>query len=365
MSKIGYTLEDNYNQFSYSYRYLDAMASLIHIQTDVDAVVEHDNKIYVSYNSTVKKLEYNHQGKKYSLSAEKYKNFMLDLLQNLEQYPKDYLLGIYLSFNVDFLSLVKKSKNHVDDNCVELIKNFLSEHDNFYFVNREESIPKIVDCYKSILEYLSIFDDKHLSTFIRPIQDSYKLYEYLTDSDRNKDITDLVILENVNSSHADSNIANYFTDGQYLDKNYIGVSKLCCGYCHKYLEDKHYQHRGTHGVCDDKWSIPWNKVNEKSPIENNFKNSVEPIEEFNQLNPPQQHKRLSFDKNLELQKIDNENTLCNIKANSGLIKGYIFYEGKTVPCKYKYIDHDYEEVQIGGEEGKILSYYTSGYWGLD
>ena len=159
MSKIGYSLEDNYNVFDYSYRYLDAMASLIHIQTDVDAVVEHNNKIYVSYNSTVKKLEYyNRENKKISLTAEKYKSFMLDLLQNLEQYSKDYLLGIYLSFNVDFLSLVKKSKNHVDGNCFELIQKFLLEHDNFYFLNREESIPKIVDCYKNILEYLSIFD---------------------------------------------------------------------------------------------------------------------------------------------------------------------------------------------------------------
>ena len=74
---------------------------------------------------------------------------------------------------------------------------------------------------------------------------------------------------------------------------------------------------------------------------------------------------MSFDKNLELQKIDNENTLCNIKANSGLIKGYIFYEGKSVPCEYKYIDHDYEEVQISGEGGKIISYATFGYGGVD
>ena len=158
-----------------------------------------------------------------------------------------------------------------------------------------------------------------------------------------------------------------------MDKNYIGVSKLCCGYCHKYLEDNHYQHRGTHGVCDDKWSIPWNKVNEKSPIENNFKNSVEPIEEFNQLNPPQQHRRLSIDNFEKEININKEDTLWKFKINNELIHGkipkgiksYIFYEGKTVPCEYKYIDHDYEEVQIGGEKGEILSYCTSGYWGLD
>lgn len=39
---------------------------------------------------------------------------------------------------------------------------------------------------------------------------------------------------------------------------------------------------------------------------------------------------------------------------------YIFYEGKTVLCKYKYIDHDYVEVEITGQEGKIFSYSTGG-----
>lgn len=43
------------------------------------------------------------------------------------------------------------------------------------------------------------------------------------------------------------------------------------------------------------------------------------------------------------------------------IKGNIFYEGRTVACEYKYIDHDYVEVEITGQEGKIFSYSTGGF----
>ncbi|WP_410526151.1 hypothetical protein [Rickettsia endosymbiont of Orchestes rusci] len=33
-----------------------------------------------------------------------------------------------------------------------------------------------------------------------------------------------------------------------IDSRYIGIAKLCCGFCDKYLDMEEYNHRGTHGV---------------------------------------------------------------------------------------------------------------------
>jgi hypothetical protein len=34
---------------------------------------------------------------------------------------------------------------------------------------------------------------------------------------------------------------------------YVGISKLSCALCHKYLTDSNHEHRGTHGLFDEKW----------------------------------------------------------------------------------------------------------------
>ena len=71
MSKIAYLNQDNWNNFDYSFRYLDALASLLHVQTDVDATIEYENKIYLSYNSTL------------TTQNQKCVNFIQNILTNL------------------------------------------------------------------------------------------------------------------------------------------------------------------------------------------------------------------------------------------------------------------------------------------
>lgn len=169
------------------------------------------------------------------------------------------------------------------------------------------SIDNIVNNYKNILGYLlEKNQDYHLNTFLRPLQDSYKLHEFLT---KEYMYQNLVVIDNPKGLHADTNIVDFFkSSGEYLDKNYVGVSKLCCGYCHKYLEERNYEHRGTHGVCDQEWKMD-------SPLEEKFKASAKEILELNQLDPPQQHRRLSFD--LFEEKIPE---LFKIKYNLGLVQ---------------------------------------------
>lgn len=87
--------------------------------------------------------------------------------------------------------------------------------------------------------------------------------------------------------HAEYNISTLFPIIKLIDKNYIGVSKLCCGYCHAYLSEAGYKHRGTHGLCD-KWT--------PLPIQGeHVKESVDKGAWQKQENPNQQ-KRLSWDK---------------------------------------------------------------------
>ena len=49
VSYIGYDAEDKWSAFGYDNRYLDALASIFHIQSPVTAALEYKNKVYLSY----------------------------------------------------------------------------------------------------------------------------------------------------------------------------------------------------------------------------------------------------------------------------------------------------------------------------
>lgn len=322
MSKISYTDYDAWNKFSYESRYLDALASLFHVQTDVIAAIELKNEIYLSYNSDLTKMN----------------NLRVSLISNIVKKanlycPEDFL-GIYLLFNMDFIALVGKTRNHVDIEANEILEEFRTTNKdykgsidrNIKKINSIEDLRKytveIVKVYNKIIDTFVDNNDLniHLNTFIRPLQDSYKLYNFLVKDNKYQDIKDILVLDNPNNIHADSNVAYYFSNGEYLDNKYMGVSKLCCGYCHKYLDKGDYLHRGTHGVCDDKWKMPWPKNGEIAPHEQNFKDSTKSIAEFDQFNPPQQHRRLSIDTFEQKILINKEKSLWDLKIKIGFIK---------------------------------------------
>ena len=316
-SFVAYANRDDWGSFGYSNRYLDAIASLFHVQTDVIASVELDDIIYLSYNADLNKVN--------KLRA----SFIRDIIADIGSYSKDDLLGVYLLFNMDFIDLAKKTRNHVDIGIKDIIESFSRNHEkakdsldkNLKKVKSSEELKRytvdVVLNYKDIIKAFSTDHNlkAHLFTFLRPLQDSYKLYTYLNEDFKYKNIKDVIVLDNPNNIHADSNLAYHFSNGEYLSKNYMGVSKLCCGYCHNYLSKNHYEHRGTHGVCDDKWKMPWPKEKEISPIEPNFKKSVNKIADFDQKNPPPQHRKLSYDFFEKDIQLDEKNTLCKLKCD--------------------------------------------------
>jgi hypothetical protein len=79
MSKIAYQYQDNWNNFDYNFRYLDALASLLHVQSDVAATIEYENKIYLSYNN------------KLTTQNKKYVGFIQAILTNLNNYSNDHI----------------------------------------------------------------------------------------------------------------------------------------------------------------------------------------------------------------------------------------------------------------------------------
>jgi len=307
MSKIAYKDYDNWKDFNYHDRYLDAFASLFHVQSPVAVATKLESVIYLSYNSQVNK-----PNKASVLLIEK-------LVKNAGSY-EDFLL-VYLLFNVDFIDLVRKTKKHINEHeparklleyfvniykCKEKIDKEIKKIENIETLKQciDNKIKKIKEIenievlkqytYNLVESYYAIIDTfssntnlkQYLDTFLRPLQDTNKLYKYLNDNLAKVEIN---LLDNYSNIHADTNASHHLTD---KNKNYIGVSKLCCGYCHKYLLENEHPHRGTHGVCDDKWNLPLDKTQE-------FKDSLLPISNFNQSKLPQQHRRLSTDEEYE------------------------------------------------------------------
>ena len=72
---------------------------------------------------------------------------------------------------------------------------------------------------------------------------------------------------------------------------YIGISKLCCGFCYKYLDLQGYDYRGTHGVCDQAWKASKNNSLEK-PFKDKFLANAAELENGKEVF---QQRRLSFD----------------------------------------------------------------------
>ena len=322
MSKISYIDYDAWNKFGYESRYLDALASLFHVQTDVIATIEFKNEVYLSYNSDLTKMS--------NLRV----LLISDIVKKANLYSPEDFLGVYLLFNMDFIALVGKTRNHVDKDAEDILEEFRAINKsckgaidkNIKKINSAEDLRKYtVDIVKIYNKIIDIFVDNtdlniHLNTFIRPLQDSYKLYNFLIKDNKYQDIQSILVLNNPNNVHADSNVAHYFSNGEYLDNKYMGVSKLCCGYCHKYLDKGDYLHRGTHGVCDDEWKMPWPNRGEIAPHEQKFKESTKLISELDQSNPPQQHRRLSIDAFEQEIPISEEKTLWDLKEELGFIK---------------------------------------------
>lgn len=294
-SFIAYKVEDNWQKFDdYSFRYLDALASIFLTHSAVTATIEMEDEIYLSYSNDPLIVP----------DQQRLFKFIKDVVANS---TNDQLLTVYLIYNVDFRKLLddlfkftteKELKDQfflLDKDIKNSIKVLNTSLQKGYEIDLDQ-FSSVVEKYKQLLLCKSELQD--FEKFFRPIQDTYKLHYYFNELGYSKKIKDIIVLPNPHAIHADTNIvANFPDQNSLINKKYIGVSKLCCGYCHKYLDDYAFLHRGTHGVCDEKWGYPWLYKDKKSPLEEKFKQkvSLNLIEEFDIKNPPPQHRKLSLD----------------------------------------------------------------------
>jgi len=344
--------QDNWQKFDYSKRVLDAFASLFHFKAPVTAVHKYKDNLCVSYNTQAEeymklqsklgmyilksgkidgllafylllnidfidfiesqcKYEWQqlHSLHKLNSGELNFKNFKIDCIKNNK-------IPSFLSQLEDFLSLIKDSKtalqlpinnfclakeeklkeaNKIQDKNKKLLmlENLNNEFDQDKIYCLEESFQQLTEnsksvtnTYKGILLNLKIDKTEFKELFFRPLQDCYKISYFIQ---LGYEVNDVIILDNKNSIHADTNVVDHFSLEDSF--GYIGVSRLACGYCHEYLDKKHVPHRGSHGVIDPQW-----KMNLSGPQEDDFKGSIfSKAQKLEKGKEPFQHRRLSFD----------------------------------------------------------------------
>lgn len=346
MTYLSCSKSDQYYKFNYNIRILDALASLFHIETKCSSVFRYKDVLYISYNKQIHIKEKQKVEKTLQITFEALKN-------NL----KDDVLVMYLLHNIDFNTFLTNQYKFEQDVCFKKkLKSFSDLLDGsrtfLQFTDIEEESDKIdkfnelfttnseftnaigeigVQIYKSLenfskaaekakrclyIKIIADYEDLILSLkeykglihsaeekniqikeqFLRPLQDISKiLYKVHHAGYR---IDSVEILDNKFNLHAEQNIILYFPkaliEGEGYD-SYIGVSKLCCTLCHKYLELHGYKHRGTHGTWDSKWIMYSSIVLEsfKAPV-------LDQSKEIEDEDAPFQYRRLSIDNFEEL-----------------------------------------------------------------
>lgn len=247
-------VSDNYENYSYHERYLDAFASIFAICDPVSAVLFYNKKFYISYNKSL-------SPQKQSI-AQDILNCLNDVLSNKKLHNE--LLTLYLHHNTDYINNLKKYIKKLDDNLgqlflsqdsdlpIELLAKIIFENnteitnfsDNIRRFHREWVSPYIdygdiesiktwlldifanktnridtakqdlkqllqnhnasADCYMKLIKHLIEVKDicnhdefvKLTSTLIRPLQDVEKLIHYLKMHPSNLEEIEVEFLEN-------------------------------------------------------------------------------------------------------------------------------------------------------------------------
>jgi len=312
--KIAFLKEDNWNKFAYDLRYLDAIASFFHFATRCAAAIEYRDKIYISYNSKSEEKPYSKLLKICDLTLKRVANEKSHFEKS-----QDSILGLYL-LNCGFLEFVKEGARICKSQKIEsadTLQDFevarrdamkTLEITGICDIDISSITKKLTDQYFKVLECVNsdITLSAHKESYFRPLQDSLKLHHCITSG--MVPYKEVIILDNPRSLHAEYNISTHFPFIELLDKNYIGVSKLCCGYCHAYLSGAGHEHRGTHGMCD-KW-IPLPGQGER------IKELVD--KDTWQQEKPNQQKRLSWDEFEAEIRVLGTTTLYDYKSSLSL-----------------------------------------------
>ncbi len=362
---------DNWRNFEYDKRILDALASLFHLKAPVTAVYKNHDKLFVSYNVQAEdriksqiKL-----GKNFLItgSVDDLLNFYLlmnvdfiDFIASQCRYEWLKLYQIYQEVNEnvsfiefkqeyiktkkdlpqnlskleDFVALYKKLSSLSQKPFVDLIEQknkslkdvnkisdkkikekSLEELELSFIQKEKELLFKVASNYKDfyiIKEYMELVSSLKVDKtefrelLFRPMQDCFKASYFIKQGYK---IDDVIILDNKDDVHADTNVVDHFPLLKSFD--YVGVSRLACGYCHEYLNQKTAFHRGTHGVIDPQW-----KMNLSSPQEEDFKESISAkAKKLDKGEEPLQHRKLSFDFFEKDIPFSEGKTLCKLKCD--------------------------------------------------
>jgi hypothetical protein len=256
---IAYEREDNWRDFGYDKRYLDALGSVFLVNGNnnkVATVHRVKDKFFLSYNRNASKED-------------------IKVLQNIVGFINNNndksLLIYHLAYNeIDFHGVISSYINRytVADEIKQKAMFFIKTVQQFKKKSTND-INNITNQYFTLLTILSASNNLDLDPLkvefskiiIRPLQDVRKLLHYLHNNDNTPINYELVKLTHPLSSgnkplnlHSDVNVVREFPCPQEGD--YIGVSRLCCAPCHTVVSQHKYDHRGTHGIVFQDWKPP-------------------------------------------------------------------------------------------------------------
>ncbi len=205
------------------------------------------------------------------------------------------------------LSILRKELRELKDRLEIELTNFFDKEYNLELL-KNDKFERLYNLYKSLIDEVLNSDNsltqELLGELLRPIQDTTKII-YILQTNINIEhlVNEMEVIPNPDCKHTEYNI--FTEEGNDSKEDYIGVSKLCCGYCHHELGINKINHRGTHGVLDHAWNPQ------------NIRNQID--EELTIIEAPAtyQHRRLSFDDfehHINLESIHIDNNLKDYKA---------------------------------------------------
>ncbi|MDF2965757.1 MAG: hypothetical protein K0Q51_1145 [Rickettsiaceae bacterium] len=299
---IAYDRIDNWKMFSYSKRYLDALASVLLVYGNnniVASIGRHEGKFFLSYNRT------------FTTRDKKIVNTIIQFINNAAW--KD-VLHYHLIYNqIDFqgrLSTYMKFLKNIPQEIEEEVNKYLNiikSPTNADKFGKDEILKGYFGLLDLVKKTNYLLSNEFKQILLKPLQNVAKLCYFLKAQSISLNIE---FLENSGiekkenkTFHSDVNIIKNFP---VLDETYVGVSRLCCAACHKTFETykEHQEHRGTHGVCYIDWESPLRQFN--ATIEN-LKKEAENIDD----------KRLLTFKFVYKEKLENAKTELNKRYKLG------------------------------------------------
>lgn len=257
---------DQWQKYSYEFRYLDALARIFDIKpkNPCTSVVslggkKEEYQIAIAFNS-----DSNQQNtadlKKVAVLLQqaivdkgKVAGFMIEVLSKSQCYM--YCIG-KIQEKLKLYDVEKIDHPFIQETLTNITKFImLVNSKDITALERYEialiTLGKLLkedfkDDNKSIQLVKEIFDKKTVETLIRPYQDIQKI---ITFSQKiGKELITFETINNPEGAHAELAASSYYFVKYSKKSDYIGISKLSCFLCDQVLFQEGEGHRGTHGI---------------------------------------------------------------------------------------------------------------------